>query len=88
MTTYAATPPIHDNWAEELAHLVYHTRLESDVTQAELAHALGVSQSTVDAWEEGTDVPGVKALDDVARACGQHLEVIITKDDIPLPPDE
>lgn len=88
MTTSAANPPIHDSWAEELAHLVFHTRLESGVTQAELAHAVGVSQSTVDGWEQGTSVPDVKTLDAVARACGQRLEIIITKELIALPPDE
>lgn len=83
MTTHAATPPTHaepthGDWAMELAHLVYRTRIEADITQTDLARALGTSHSTVTAWEDGTSTPDVEALDGVARACGQHLEITIS----------
>lgn len=78
MPTHAATPPIHADWATVLAHLVYRTRIEADITQADLAHALGTSQSTVNAWEDGARMPDVAALDGVARACGQRLEITIS----------
>ncbi|MEZ0364246.1 helix-turn-helix transcriptional regulator [Mycobacterium sp. pUA109] len=77
MTTHAAAPPTHADWAAELAHLVYRTRIEADLTQADLARALGTNQATVTAWEDGSCAPDVEALDDVARACGQHLEITI-----------
>jgi transcriptional regulator with XRE-family HTH domain len=80
MATHAATPPTQADWPMELAHLVFRTRVEADITQADLAHAMGTSQSAVNAWEDGTVVPDVETLDGVARACGQHLEITISPD--------
>ena len=76
MTTYAA-PSTDTDWTAELAHLIYRTRIEADITQAELAHALRVDQATVTAWENGSGHPDVEALAGVARACGQHLRITI-----------
>lgn len=64
-------------WAMQLAELVYKTRTEAGLTQAQLAHAMGTSQSAVAAWENGARVPGVEELERLARACGKHLHITI-----------
>ena len=64
-------------WAMELAELVYKTRTEAGLTQTQLADAMGTSQSAVAAWENGARVPGVEALERLARACGKHLRITI-----------
>jgi ribosome-binding protein aMBF1 (putative translation factor) len=65
-------------WAMELAELVYTTRTEAGLTQTELAHMMGTSQSAVAAWENGARTPGIETLERLARACGRHLRITIT----------
>jgi DNA-binding transcriptional regulator YiaG len=64
-------------WAMELAELVYTTRTQAGLTQAQLARAMGTSQSAIAAWENGARTPGVEALERLARACGKHLHITI-----------
>jgi len=66
-------------WAMDLAELVYTTRTQAGLTQAELSAAMGTSQSAVAAWESGARTPGVEALERLARACacGKHLHIAI-----------
>jgi DNA-binding transcriptional regulator YiaG len=64
-------------WAMELAELVYTTRTQAGLTQAQLARAMGTSQSAIAAWENGARVPTVEALERLARACGKHLHITI-----------
>jgi transcriptional regulator with XRE-family HTH domain len=64
-------------WAMELAELVYTTRTQAKLTQAELARAMGTSQSAIAAWENGARTPGIESLGRVARACGKHLRITI-----------
>ncbi|HUH71402.1 MAG TPA: helix-turn-helix transcriptional regulator [Mycobacterium sp.] len=65
-------------WAMELAELVYTTRTQAGLTQAQLAAAMGTSQSAIAAWENGARTPGIEALERLARACGRKLHITIT----------
>ena len=57
------------------AELVYQARTAAGMTQAELARAMGVSQSHVSALEGGGTVPTLRTLAKVARAPHQHLSL-------------
>ncbi len=58
-----------------LAREVLAARLAAKMTQAELARAIGTSQSRVSRWERGEEAPRVEALRRIARATGRRLEV-------------
>ncbi|MGH3521673.1 MAG: helix-turn-helix transcriptional regulator [Mycobacterium sp.] len=60
-----------------LAELIFETRAGADMTQAELATALGTSQSAVAEWESGAQVPQVDVLDRLAQVCGKRLHISI-----------
>lgn len=62
----------------DLAELVYATRNEAGLTQNQLAAAMGTSQSAIAAWENGARIPGVDALERLAKACGKRLHITIT----------
>ena len=61
--------------AFDLAEQVYQARTEAGMTQAQLAAAMGVSQSHIPALEGGGVVPTVKTLDRIARATSHKLLV-------------
>lgn len=61
--------------ALHLAELVYQARTEAGMTQADLARAMGVSQSHVSALEGGGAVPTVRTLARVAKATRRHLRI-------------
>ena len=58
-----------------LAEIVYRARTEAGMTQAELARAMGVSQSHVSALEGGGVVPTIRTLAKVAKATRRHLRI-------------
>ena len=58
-----------------LAREVLSARLAARMTQAELARAIGTSQSRVSKWERGEEAPRVDALRRIAKATGRRLEV-------------
>lgn len=64
-------------WSTSLADLVYVTRMGAGLTQAQLAAKMNTSQSAIAAWESGGRVPGVEALERLARACGKRLHISI-----------
>lgn len=64
----------------DLADLVFETRVGADMTQAQLATALGTSQDMVAAWENGSEVPRVDVLAQLARVCGKRLHISIDVD--------
>ncbi|MCV7402214.1 helix-turn-helix transcriptional regulator [Mycobacterium fragae] len=64
----------------DLGELVFETRVGADMTQAQLAAALGTDQSTVAAWESGEQVPQVDELDRLAQVCGKRLHIRIDVD--------
>jgi transcriptional regulator with XRE-family HTH domain len=63
-----------------LAELMFETRVGAGMTQAQIAAALGTSQSEVDAWESGTEVPRVDVLERLAQVCGKRLHISIDVD--------
>lgn len=66
--------------ALDLPDLVFETRIGANMTQAQLATALGMSLETVAAWESGAEVPRVDSLAQVARVCGKRLHINIDVD--------
>jgi transcriptional regulator with XRE-family HTH domain len=64
----------------DLSDLVFETRVGADLTQAEVAAALGTSQETVAAWESGAEVPRVDELARLAQVCGKRLHIRIDVD--------
>lgn len=63
-----------------LAELMFETRVGAGMTQAQVAAALGTSQSEVDAWESGAEVPRVDVLERLAQVCGKRLHISIDVD--------
>jgi putative transcriptional regulator len=55
-------------------------RAERDWSQADLAHALGVSRQTVNALETGRYDPSLPLAFKIARVFGQSIEAIFTED--------
>lgn len=55
-------------------------RAERDWSQADLAHALGVSRQTVNALETGRYDPSLSLAFKIARVFGQPIEAIFTED--------
>lgn len=64
----------------DLSDLVFETRIGANLTQAELATALGTSQDAVAAWESGAEAPRVDELAKLARVCGKRLHIRIDVD--------
>ncbi|MFT4187442.1 MAG: helix-turn-helix transcriptional regulator [Aeromicrobium sp.] len=63
--------------ALDLAQAIYDARQAAGMTQAQLAEAMGVSQSHVSALEGGGGIPTLTTLAKVARAVGGSLHVQI-----------
>ncbi|MDP2116626.1 MAG: helix-turn-helix transcriptional regulator [Brevundimonas sp.] len=55
-------------------------RAERDWSQADLAHALGVSRQTVNALETGRYDPSLPLAFKIARVFGHPIESIFTED--------
>lgn len=66
--------------ALDLPDLIFETRAGADMTQAQLASKLGISQSAVAAWESGEQIPRVDELERVAQVCGKRLHIRIDVD--------
>lgn len=58
--------------------LIREMRLRADITQAELARRLGVSQSAIARWESGSVSPRLDTLERIAEACDLDLQVLLT----------
>lgn len=66
--------------ALDLTDLLFETRVGAGMTQAQVAAALGTSQSTVDAWETGAQIPTIDVLERLAQICGKRLHISIDVD--------
>lgn len=53
--------------AEEVGNLIFEIRSEAHLTQAQLGEEIGVSQSQVSRWEQGSALPGRQALESIER---------------------
>lgn len=51
-----------------MKNVIKEARIESQMTQTELAEKLGVSQATVCSWETGVNLPPTKMLQPLADA--------------------
>jgi transcriptional regulator with XRE-family HTH domain len=65
----------------EARDLIVAARRGAGLTQAELAARLVRQQSTISAWESGTQEPAFAAVIAAIDACGQHLGVGLYKAD-------
>ncbi len=61
--------------------LVREARKRAGLTQAELAHRLGTSQSAVARWERGTVHPSLETLRAIVRGCGFDLAFHMSRAD-------
>lgn len=61
--------PGHE-WLLDVTRL-RRARLRADITQSDMAARMGVHQSTVCAWEKGTNAIGVAKLGEWARITGK-----------------
>jgi transcriptional regulator with XRE-family HTH domain len=59
------------------AALIRDARRRAGLTQAQLAAALGTTQSVVSRWERGHDAPRVDTLVEILRACGFEADVVL-----------
>ena len=59
----------------EFRELVYRLRTETGITQAELAHRMGTTQSAIARMEAGGTRPTIDTLERLAQAIGQQLIV-------------
>lgn len=66
--------------ALDLTDLIFETRVGADMTQSQLAAKLGISESTVAAWESGDQVPRIDELERLAQVCGKRLHIRIDVD--------
>lgn len=63
--------------ALEIAQVVYDARTAAGMTQAELAKAMGVTQSYISGLEGGGSIPNLRTLAKVAAAVGRRVRVEI-----------
>ena len=61
--------------AMDIAQIVYDARKEAGLTQAELAKAMGVTQSRISELEGGGSVPNLATLAKVAEAVGCKISI-------------
>ena len=69
----------------DLGTAIRSTRLQAGLTQAELAHRIGVTQSVVARWERGAVEPRLSTLERISDALDAHLLVELVA---PVSPDE
>ena len=50
-----------------ISHRIRHLREQHNITQAELAKQLGITRSSVNAWEMGISVPSTQYLVELAN---------------------
>ena len=55
--------------------MIYDARTSVGLTQKKLAKIAGVSETSINTWENGRQSPTADKLDKVLRACGYELTV-------------
>lgn len=61
----------------DIGAMVRDARRYAGMSQAELAAALGTTQSAVSRWERGHDVPRADTLVAILRACGYEADLVL-----------
>ncbi|MGW1677455.1 helix-turn-helix domain-containing protein [Saccharopolyspora sp. NPDC002376] len=64
-----------------LARLVHGLRTQAGLTQTELAHRMGTTQSSVARWESGGSLPTIDLLDRLGQAVDVRLELVASPHD-------
>ena len=59
--------------AKELGKFIAKTRKENQITQAELAKRLNVTDKAVSRWERGLGYPDINTLEPLADACSKNM---------------
>lgn len=62
-------------------NLQYHLR-ENDMTQEELANRTGLTQASISRYANGTQLPGIRAVINIANAFGVSTDDLIDFGDI------
>ena len=65
----------------DLGRLIGDARRSAGLTQAQLAAAIGTSQSVVSRWERGADSPRIDTLVRILRACGYEPDLVLRRHD-------
>lgn len=60
-------------------------RIASGLTQEQLGFALGVTKSSVSAWENGRETPGFRLLPELRRTLQRSLDELICGIDLQAP---
>jgi transcriptional regulator with XRE-family HTH domain len=66
--------------AKKLGKRIKLARVENDMTQGQLARAIGAMQKSISRYETGTSIPSLETLEKIAKAlkksCGYFLDDI------------
>ena len=65
---------------QNIAENLYRLRLESNLTQSELAEKLNYTDKSVSKWEKGDATPPIDTLKELADLYGVSLDYITSKD--------
>lgn len=68
---------------KRIGRFIYKTRSEKNISQQELADALGVLPGTVNAWEEGIVYPSMELLPKLTEALGVTMNELFTGSNAP-----
>lgn len=74
----AAYEALEDEYA--LAKAMMQARMQSGLTQEELAKRMGTTQSVIARWESGKTLPSSRTLLRVAEATGTHFRAQFVAD--------
>ncbi len=62
---------------KRFADRLREARVAAGMTQEQLGFALGITKSSVSAWENGRETPSFKMLPELRRALGRSLDELI-----------
>lgn len=69
----------------KVGKLIYSLRKEKNMTQKQVADAMGISDKTISKWERGLGCPDVSLLSELSNVLGVNVEKILLGD---LKPNE
>ena len=61
----------------KIAAIIKEARINKDMTQMNLADAMGVSYQAVSNWERGNSMPDIAKLEDLCRVLGLTVEQLL-----------
>lgn len=68
---------------EQTGKLIASYRKRKNMTQQELADALGVTNRAISKWETGRGVPDISILENLSRILGISIDALVRGDDLP-----